>query len=81
MNLLRRIRVLEEKSQQDKPYDCVVYYSRLETEAEALERFESVHGRPFHESGTIVRIDTIDASAKGGNRVLPRKGEPGYEPD
>lgn len=81
MSMRKRIEVLEEKSQQDKPYDCVVYCSRQETEEEALQRFEHEHGRPFSESGLIVQIDTIDASAKGGNRVLPRKGEPGYEPD
>jgi hypothetical protein len=81
MNLEKRIIELEQITMQERPYAALVYSSRDETEAEALERFQKTHGRPFPENGTIVRIDAVDASKEGGGRVLPGKGEPGYEPD
>jgi hypothetical protein len=81
MNLEKRISELEQQTVQNEPYDAVIYCSRDETQQEALQRFEREKDRPFSENGTIIFIDTVDATKEGGDRVLPRKDEPSYEPD
>ncbi|PTQ88353.1 hypothetical protein C8R30_15310 [Nitrosomonas nitrosa] len=63
MTLKSRIEALEQRSIEDKPpKPGLVYFSDMETEAEARQRYEQQHGYPLPDDIPIVRINSIDMS-------------------